>query len=305
MHEQANDGGADPLIGKRLREYMILELLGKGGMAKVYKARHVLLNEIRAIKFLRPELRERQECVARFHREAQIMVQLRNKHLVMLYEFGTVAQELLFLVMEYLEGETLRKRLRRTSWLPVSEAVRVVQQVALGLSEAHKHGIVHRDISPDNIQMLQQGSEEIAKVIDFGIAKNLVAGGGKITQTMKLVGKAEYVAPEQICLPVGEDSKDAVDHRADIYSLGVTFYELLTGAKPFEAKSSKAYLVKHLTELPKPLSETNPLIRVSPAIEDLVLRMLAKKKHERPDSMESLFMELAALSHEEPLLTPV
>ncbi|MGH9318679.1 MAG: serine/threonine protein kinase [Vicinamibacteria bacterium] len=295
----------DPLIGKRLREYLILELLGKGGMAKVYKARHVLLNEIRAVKFLRPELRERQECVARFHREAQIMVQLKSKHLVMLYEFGTVGHELLFLVMEYLEGETLRKRLRRTSWLPASEAIRIVQQVALGLQEAHKHRVVHRDISPDNIQLVHQNGEEIAKVIDFGIAKNLVASGGKITQTMKLVGKAEYVAPEQICLPVGEDGRDAVDHRADIYSLGVTFYELLAGAKPFEARTSKAYLVKHLTEPPKPLSETNPLIRISPAIEDLVLRMLAKKKEQRPDSMENLFMELAALSHEEPLLTPV
>jgi serine/threonine-protein kinase len=265
MHEHAHDNSSDPLLGKKLREYVILELLGKGGMAKVYKARHVLLNEIRAIKFLRPELRERQECVARFHREAQIMVQLRNKHLVMLYEFGTVGQDLLFLVMEYLEGETLRKRLRRTSWLPAGDAVRIVQQVALGLSEAHKHGIVHRDISPDNIQIVQEAGEEIAKVIDFGIAKNLIAsGGGKITQTMKLVGKAEYVAPEQISLPVGEDAKDAVDHRADIYSLGITFYELLTGAKPFEARNSKAYLVKHLTEAPKPLSETNPLIRVSP-----------------------------------------
>jgi serine/threonine-protein kinase len=306
MHEHAHDNSSDPLLGKKLREYVILELLGKGGMAKVYKARHVLLNEIRAIKFLRPELRERQECVARFHREAQIMVQLRNKHLVMLYEFGTVGQDLLFLVMEYLEGETLRKRLRRTSWLPAGDAVRIVQQVALGLSEAHKHGIVHRDISPDNIQIVQEAGEEIAKVIDFGIAKNLIAsGGGKITQTMKLVGKAEYVAPEQISLPVGEDAKDAVDHRADIYSLGITFYELLTGAKPFEARNSKAYLVKHLTEAPKPLSETNPLIRVSPAIEDLVLRMLAKNKRERPDTMESLFMELSALSHEEALLTPV
>jgi serine/threonine-protein kinase len=305
MEQHANEGGIDPLIGKRLREYVILELLGKGGMAKVYKARHVLLNEIRAIKFLRPELRERQECVARFHREAQVMVQLRSKHLVMLYEFGTVGQELLFLVMEYLEGETLRKRLRRTSWLPASEAVRIVQQVALGLSEAHKHGIVHRDISPDNVQLVRQEGEEITKVIDFGIAKNLLAGAGKITQTMKLVGKAEYVAPEQICLPIGDDAKEAVDHRADIYSLGVTFYELLTGSKPFEAKNSKAYLVKHLTETPKPLSETNPLIRVSPAIEDLVLRMLAKKKDERPESMESLFMELTALNHEEPLLTPV
>jgi serine/threonine protein kinase len=224
---------ADPLVGKKLREYVILELIGKGGMAKVYKARHVLLNEIRAIKFLRPELRERQECIARFHREAQIMVQLRNKHLAMLYEFGTVGNELLFLVMEYLEGETLRKRLRRTSWLSASEAVRIVQQVALGLTDAHKLGVVHRDISPDNILMVREDGAEIVKIIDFGIAKNVLAAGGKITQTMKLVGKAEYVAPEQICLPVGDEARDS------------------------------------------------------------------------PDSMESLYKELAALNHEEPLLTPV
>ena len=293
----------DPLVGKRLREYMILDLIGKGGMAKVYKARHTLLDEIRAIKFLRPELRERRECIARFHREAQIMVQLRNKHLVLLYEFGTVGNELFFLVMEYLQGESLRRRLRRSSWLAAPDAVRVVKQVALGLSEAHKLGIVHRDISPDNILMVPQGDDEIVKVIDFGIAKNVTTGGGKITQTMKLVGKAEYVAPEQICAPVSGDETETVDGRTDIYSLGVTFYELLTGSKPFEAKSSKAYLAKHFTEMPKPLGESNPLVRVSPAIEELVFRMLAKKQSDRPSSMESLYAELSALSHETPVLT--
>lgn len=297
----------DPLLGKRLREYMILDLIGKGGMAKVYKARHTLLDEVRAIKFLRPELQGRQECIARFHREAQIMVQLRNKHLAMLYEFGTVGNnELLFLVMEYLRGESLRKRLRRMSWLPANDVVRIVKEVALGLTEAHKLGIVHRDISPDNILMVAGGDdEEIVKVIDFGIAKNVLAGGGKITQTMKLVGKAEYVAPEQICAPAGEDERDAVDGRTDIYSLGITAYELLTGGKPFEAKNSKAFLAKHLTEAPRPLAEVNPLIRISPALEELVFRMLAKKKEDRPSSMESLFMELTALAHELPLLTPV
>lgn len=295
----------DPLVGKRLREYVILDLVGKGGMAKVYKARHALLDEVRAIKFLRPELRERQECIARFRREAQILVRLRSRHLVMLHEFGTVGNELFFLVMDYLEGESLRKRLRRNSWLPTAETIRVIQQVALGLTEAHKLGIVHRDISPDNILMVPEGGEEIVKVIDFGIAKSMWPDGGKITQTMKLVGKAEYVAPEQICAPTGTDVDDTIDARTDIYSLGVTFYELLTGAKPFEAKSSKAYLAKHLTEMPRPLSETNPLVQVSPALEDLVLRMLAKKKADRPESMDKLYIELTALSHETPLMTPV
>jgi serine/threonine-protein kinase len=206
--------------------------------------------------------------------------------------------------MEYLEGETLRKRLRRTSWIPTAEAVRIVKQVATGLADAHKLGVVHRDISPDNILMVREQGEDVVKIIDFGIAKNVLNAGGKITQTMKLVGKAEYVAPEQICLPSDDEAREPVDRRTDIYSLGVTFYELLTGQKPFEAKNSKAYLVKHLTEAPKPLSEVNPLVRVSPAIEDLVLRMLSKRKEDRPDSMEDLFMELTALSHESPMLTP-
>ncbi len=293
----------DPLIGKRLREYIILELVGRGGMAKVYTARHGLLDEIRAIKFLRPELREREDCIARFRREAQVMVRLRHENLVMLHEFGTVGNELFFLVMEYLEGESLRKRLRRNSWLPPGDAVAIVQQVAKGLAEAHKHGIVHRDISPDNILMVPGPHRDIAKVIDFGIAKSLAPGAGKITQTMKLVGKAEYVAPEQISGPTNEDGSDALDARADIYSLGVTFYELLTGAKPFEAKNSKAYLIKHLTEEPRPLSETNPLIRVEPALETIVLRMLAKERDQRPSSMEVLQQELAELAFE-PLVAP-
>jgi serine/threonine-protein kinase len=296
----------DPLIGKRLREYRILELIGKGGMAKVYKARHCLLDDLRAIKFLRPELQHRQECVARFHREAQIMVQLRNKHLVMLYEFGTVGDnELLFLVMEYLEGESLRRRLRRSSWLPPADAVRVVKQVALGLADAHELGIVHRDISPDNLLMVPTERGETLKVIDFGIAKNVFAGGGKITQTMKLVGKAEYVAPEQICAPSGDDDEEAIDGRTDIYALGVTFYELLTGTKPFEAKNSKAMLAKHLTETPRPFAAANPMVRVPEPLEQLVHRMLAKSKEERPSSMKSLFMELTALNHDLPMLTPV
>jgi len=299
------DAAHDPLIGKKLREYMILELIGRGGMAKVYKARHALLDEVRAIKFLRPELREREDCIARFRREAQIMVRLRHENLVMLHEFGTVGNELFFLVMEYLKGESLRKRLRRNGWLPTADAVRIVRQVALGLAEAHNLGIVHRDISPDNVLMVAGGVSETAKVIDFGIAKNMAGNTGKITQTMKLVGKAEYVAPEQISGPTGEDGADTIDGRADIYSLGVTFYELLTGAKPFEAKNSKAYLVKHLTEPPRPLSETNPLVRIDPELEGVVLRMLAKEPCDRPQTMEDLYAELGALLEAAPALPRV
>ena len=160
---------------KRTNSFRIIRLSYFWTWKIRYKARHVLLDQVRAIKFLRPELRERQECIARFHREAQVMVKIKNRHVVTLHEFGTVGNELFFLVMEFLQGESLRKRLRRKSWVPIAEAVRIVQQVALGLVDAHKLGIVHRDISPDNILLVPEEGEEIAKIIDFGIAKNMAA----------------------------------------------------------------------------------------------------------------------------------
>jgi serine/threonine protein kinase len=292
----------DPLLGKRLREYFILECIGRGGMAKVYKARHVLLDEIRAIKFLRPELSDTSEFIARFRREAQILVRLKNPHLVTLYEFGILGKDLLFMVMEFLEGESLRSRLRRLGWIPVSDSVEIVKQVALGLSAAHRQGVVHRDVSPDNVLMVPQGSEEIAKVIDFGIAKRVMAvGDGKITDTMKFVGKAEYVSPEQIRVPRGGEQ---VDGRSDVYSLGITMYELLTGAMPFHAKTPQGYIAQHLTAVPRPMIEANPLVAVPPSVEDLVMRMLRKDRSERPASMDELFMELTAVRHQAPVLTP-
>ncbi len=295
----------DHLIGKRLREYVILDCIGKGGMAKVYKARHTMLSEIRAIKFLRSELMDRNEFIARFHREAQILVRLRHRHLVMLHEFGTLGKDLLFIVMEFLQGESLRKRLRRKGWIPVSETLKIAKQVTLGLMAAHQQGVVHRDISPDNIFLVPESEEDVVKLIDFGIAKNIISvGNPKITGTMEIVGKAEYCSPEQIELP-SSNGGNGIDGRTDIYSLGVTLFEMLTGERPFDAKTPQGYLAMHLKKTPKSLMEANPLVSIPPGVGELVMRMLEKDRAQRPSTAEELYKELVAVHHEVPVLTPI
>ena len=293
----------DELIGKRLREYAILQCVGKGGMARVYKARHVLLDELRAIKLLNPEGPDSiKEFKARFQREAQILVRLKHPHVVTVHEFGVLGRDILFMVMEYLEGVSLRSRLRQKGWLPEAQCIEIAKQTALGLAAVHEQGIVHRDVSPDNIVLVAEDDSENVKIIDFGIAKNVIAvEATKLTDTLKFVGKAEYCSPEQI---QGSLSGD-IDGRSDIYSLGITLYELLTGSRPFRAKTPQGYIAKHLKSAPIPFEEVNPEARISSALADLVMRMLEKKRTERPASMKELFQELSAIAHQHPVPTPV
>jgi serine/threonine-protein kinase len=295
----------DHLVGKKLREYLLLYCIGKGGMAKVYKARHTLLDEVRAIKILRSELADRDQFIARFHREAQILVRLRHPNLVMLHEFGTLGNDLLFIVMEFIKGESLRARLQHRGWLSVSEAVKLAKQVCQGLSAAHKEGVVHRDISPENILLAPKGDEDVVKIIDFGIAKNPVNfGGSKLTRTMEFVGKAEYCSPEQIEPP--QDPNDfKIDGRADIYSLGVTLFEALTGELPFNAKTAPDYLAMHTRKPPKLIQDVNPMVEIPKGLQDLVMSTLEKDRDRRPQSAEELYQQLTALQHEELVLTTI
>jgi len=294
----------DELVGKRLREYAILQCIGTGGMAKVYKARHVLLDELRAIKLLNPESSESaEEFKARFQREAQILVRLKHRHLVTVHEFGILGKDVLFMVMEYLEGASLRSRLRQEGWLPVPECIEIARQACLGLAAAHQQGVVHRDVSPDNIVLVANNEGETVKIIDFGIAKNVIAiDAAKLTDTLKFVGKAEYCSPEQI---QGQTPGRDIDGRSDIYSLGVTLYEILTGSRPFRAKTPQGYIAKHLRCAPTPFEEVNPEVRIPAGLADLVMRMLEKDRNRRPASMSDLFQELTAMAHELPVPTPV
>jgi serine/threonine-protein kinase len=169
---------------------------------------------------------------------------------------------------------------------------------------AHKKGVVHRDISPDNIFLVPEGDEEVVKIIDFGIAKNLIAfGGSKITGTMEIVGKAEYCSPEQIETPTKSNGRE-IDGRTDIYALGVTLFEMVSGERPFDAKTVQGYLAMHVRQPPKLLNEANPMVRVPLGLQDLVMRMLEKDRRLRPQSVEELYQRLSAVYHEQPVLTP-
>jgi len=162
----------DPLLGTRIREYEILEVIGKGGMGAVYKARHVLLDDVRAIKVIQSRLAGDKDFIDRFIREARVLTKLRHPNLVQLFEFGTLQEDIFFMVMEYLSGESVLERLRRLTRIPAAQAVKIVREAALGLHSAHQRGIIHRDISPDNLLILKDEIEgEMTKVIDFGIAK--------------------------------------------------------------------------------------------------------------------------------------
>jgi serine/threonine-protein kinase len=206
------------------------------------------------------------------------------------------------MVMEYLEGVSLRSRLRQKGWLPATQCIEIAKQTALGLASVHQQGIVHRDVSPDNIVLVADEDSENVKIIDFGIAKNVIAvEGTKLTDTLKFVGKAEYCSPEQIQGPLSGD----IDGRTDVYSLGITLYEMLTGSRPFRAKTPQGYIAKHLRSSPIPFEEVNPEVKVSPALADLVMRMLEKERTRRPASMNQLFQELTALAHEHLVPTPV
>lgn len=290
----------DNLVGMKLREYTILACIGSGGTAKVYKARHDLLEEFRAVKLLRPEFSDAEEFKARLSREARILVRLKHPHLVSMFEFGTLGQDVLFMVMEYLEGDTLRRRLQKTGWISVPRALEIAQQVALGLAAAHEQGIVHRDVSPDNVLLVSSEGSETVKVIDFGIAKNVVSAESKLTGTLKFVGKVEYCSPEQI---MPQSPGEELDARTDIYSLGVTLYEILTGTRPFQAKTPMAIAAQHLNVAPRPFAEVNPLAAVPPAVEALVMRMMEKDRKRRPASMNLLVAELEALRREHAILS--
>lgn len=283
----------DPLVGSRIREYEILEVIGKGGMGAVYRARHIYLEEERAIKVIHGRLASDQAFVDRFQREARILSRLHHPNLVHLFEFGTLDDDTSFMVMELISGESVLDRIRRTRRISPAESIRIIRQAALGLHSAHEKGIVHRDISPDNLLIIKlEDGEERIKIIDFGIAKPLF----EITRdaaTSTFVGKTEYCSPEQCGLL--EDG-EIIDRRSDIYSLGVTFYQMLSGKLPFYASTPQGYLLKHASENPEPPGAHVEAGEFPDALNSVVLKMLAKKRLDRYASMEELIDELDAIA---------
>src|SRR5947199_5319997 len=253
------------LVGKALDgQYQIEALLGKGGMGAVYRARHILLGDRVAIKVLPPEMRGNAEWLRRFQREGQAARRFRHPNAVTVYDLRTSSDGTIYLVMEYVEGTTLDVELKRHGTFSPAEALTTLKPVMSVLNAAHAMGVVHRDLKPENIMIGKPstGGEPVVKLLDLGIAKlREVAGAEKtgntnLTIAGQMLGTPYYMSPEQWGeLP--DDGNSEIDGRADIYSLGVVLYELISGQRPFSGVTMAELRRQHVSVLPKPLHEVD------------------------------------------------
>ncbi|HEY5281151.1 MAG TPA: serine/threonine-protein kinase [Polyangia bacterium] len=268
-------------VGQTIGNYTITAKLGEGGMGVVYLAEHPVIGRKVAMKAIHPELLRNPEVVSRFETEAKSVNQIGNDHIVDIHDFGTTADGEFYFIMEFLQGDALVDRLKRSAPLDTARALAIAAQVADALGASHQHGIIHRDLKPENIFLITKGHvADFVKVLDFGLAK-LTQGDEKAThktRTGSVMGTPYYMAPEQC------EGKANIDHRADIYSLGVILFEMVTGKVPFGGEGYGEIIVKHITaQIPSPRA-INPLLPQS--IEDIIMRALAKARENRFQTME-------------------
>src|SRR5918997_2962881 len=226
----------DPLIGQTLAEkYRIEELINEGGMGAVYRSTHILMDKTVAIKVLHPALAADDKIVARFSREARAASRISHPHALNVTDFGESENGIVFLIMEYLRGQTLKEVVQSDAPMPIQRVVEIVRQVSGALEAAHAEGVVHRDLKSDNIMLVEVGDNNAdwAKVLDFGIAKiqESVGQDPALTAPNLIIGTPQYMSPEQ-CSQASE-----IDARSDIYSFGIILYEMLVGHVPFSADS--------------------------------------------------------------------
>ena len=267
--------------------YRLDALLGSGGMGAVYRAARVNIGDEVAIKVLHSEFVRDPGAVERFRREAQAAARLKHPNVVTIHDFGITGDGMAFLVMEMVEGQSLRDIIKEQGTLPQSTVAGIISQVCAALDEAHNHNIVHRDLKPDNIIVANSPSGLRVKVLDFGVAKlkDLAVGKDSLTKTGMVVGTPHYMSPEQ-CMA------EELDGRSDIYSLGVMLYEMLSGRVPFDAPSFSAIVMKHVTNFPPPLSEI--VSEISPAAEAVVMQALEKQRESRPQTAGELARNFTA-----------
>src|SRR3954470_16758096 len=280
------------MIGETFGSYKITGKIGEGGMGAVYLAEHALLGRKAAVKVLLPEHSRKQDLVDRFFNEAKTAAGLNHPALVDVFDFGVHPSGSAYLVMDYLEGETLGSRLTRVAPLAPEVAVDLARQIARGMEAAHGRGIVHRDLKPDNIFLVPDADDpghDQVKILDFGIAKLLGTPSGSkgATSTGMVLGTPLFMAPEQ-CRGTG-----VVDHRADVYSLGCILYLMLCGRPPFPHEGVGEILAAHLHEPVTPPREINPA--VPEPLEAIILKALAKKPEERYQTMAVLSTDLGRL----------
>lgn len=268
------------MIGKEISHYKILAKLGGGGMGVVYKAEDIRLKRLVALKFLPPELTRDSEAKKRFMQEAQAASALEHPNICTIHEIETTADDQLFMVMTYYDGTTLDNKIAKGS-LSVNEAIDISIQILLGLSRAHEAGIIHRDIKPANIMITSRGE---VKVLDFGLAK--LSGKSRTTRKGRYMGTLAYMSPEQA-------RGETVDHRTDIWSVGVVFYEMITGKIPFDGEYGQAIIYSIINEDPPALESIKPDLPQS--IENILKRAMAKDPIKRYNYVEEFMVELVSL----------
>jgi serine/threonine-protein kinase len=265
------------LVGTRIRNYEVVEQIARGGMATIYKARDVLHDQVVALKVLPPELGFSDEFLSRFQREVETLKHLRHPNIVQLYDVGRT-ENLRYFCMEYVPGGSVEQLVNRRGKLETNQAIDIAMQVTEALRYAHQRGVIHRDIKPANLLLEESGR---TKVTDFGIAK--VADATQMTLTGGIVGTVEYLAPEQV-------EGRRVGPRTDVYSLGVSLYQMVTGRLPFIGSTPTEILQKHRFNLPESPRELNP--EVPQRLSELIEQMLQKEPDRRPESMQVVKREL-------------
>jgi serine/threonine-protein kinase len=277
----------EKLPGRTLNgRYRVERKLGEGGFGAVFQGTQIATGREVALKVLHPHNVQDATVVARFRREAEACSKLRNEHTVTIYDFDETDDGVLYLAMELLKGQSLQQVEREGPGLDPWRVLRVLDQVADALGEAHALGIVHRDMKPENVMLERRGTTDFVKVLDFGIAKIVAADGGKglpaLTAVGQTLGTLEFMSPEQLR---GKD----LDGRSDVYALGMMAYEMLTGELPFkEAKSSTDVIQFHLqTPAPAP-SSLRPDLNIPSEIDEIVLKMVAKNRDDRHANTNAL-----------------
>ncbi|HET6584273.1 MAG TPA: serine/threonine-protein kinase, partial [Nannocystaceae bacterium] len=285
-HSGSLGPSAPDLVGTILADrYRILRKLGEGGMGSVYLAEHTTINKRLAIKVLSSEYCHKQDLVNRFLQEARAASMIEQENVVEITDFGSTPGGSVFFAMEYLNGEDLAATIKREGALSWTRARQILLQICAALGSAHAAGIIHRDMKPDNCYRIRRGSnDDFIKVLDFGIAKvqsDEGDGGRALTRTGMIFGTPEYMSPEQA-------KGEKVDHRVDVYAVGVIMYELLTGRVPFTADTFMGILTKHMFEAPQAPSALIGPGSIPVDVEAIILKSLQKDREYRFQTMAEM-----------------
>jgi serine/threonine-protein kinase len=279
----------DTLVGRVINErYRVVSLLARGGMGRVYRAEQSPLGRAVALKVLHPNYKGEHdpEFHKRFFLEAATCAKLTHPNTVTIFDYGRSDDDVYFIAMELLEGRTLHRALRDDVVIEPTRALHITRQICRSLREAHAIHIVHRDLKPANIFLIEHDDDaDFVKVLDFGLVKNTEDTTEDLTQTGLFMGSPKYMAPEQI-------QGERADGRVDIYALGVMLYEMLVGKVPFDRPNSVNILMAHVHEAPPPFAKINPAVNISPALEAVVMKCMAKNPTERFPSMDELLKAL-------------